>query len=79
MRVIAADSPLIKHELTIIRNKKTGDITFRKGLVKMGRYLSYELVKSFEVEEKEIETPPQLQRDIILKSLDKVLVINVLL
>ena len=78
MQIIVADSPLIKHELTSLRDKNTDSITFRKGLVKIGRYLSYELTKSFGMEEKNIETPLSDTKGLILKNLDRILVINVL-
>lgn len=72
------DSPFIMEILTELRDKRTGSIAFRKGLVKLGRYMGYELTKTMETEEVEIETPLEKTRGTVVKDRRDVVIITVL-
>ena len=50
-------APYLMETLTELRNANTDNISFRKGLVRLGRYMGYELTKTMEFENIEIETP----------------------
>ncbi|MDD7732619.1 MAG: uracil phosphoribosyltransferase [Firmicutes bacterium] len=51
------DHPLIKHKLTILRNKNTGTNEFRKLVGEIAILAGYEATKNLPLEEIEIETP----------------------
>ncbi len=72
------DSPFLMEILTELRNKHTGAIEFRKGLVKLGRYMGYELTKTMEFEKVEIETPLEKTEGIIAKDRKNVVIVTVL-
>ncbi|EEB74471.1 uracil phosphoribosyltransferase [Thermococcus sp. AM4] len=72
------DSPFIMEVLTELRNKNTDSIAFRKGLVKLGRYMGYELTKTMDVEEIEVETPLEKTTGILVKDRRNVVIITVL-
>ncbi len=56
-RVVVIDHPLAQAILTTLRNRDTKQIEFRKGLVRLGRLMGYEIVKSMDIENVEVETP----------------------
>lgn len=57
MNAIILNNPLIKHKLSIIRNKKTGTKEFREIIGEIATFLCYEAMSDAELEEIEIETP----------------------
>ena len=56
-RVRVVEHPLAQAILTVLRDKNTDQIAFRKGLVKLGRLIGYELIKDMPTEEILVETP----------------------
>jgi uracil phosphoribosyltransferase len=78
-RVKVIDHPLAKVILTQLRDKNTKQIGFRKGLVKLGRLIGYELIKTMELEEIEVETPLMVKaKGYRIPDLDHIIIINVL-
>jgi len=51
------DHPLIKHKLSIMRDKETGSKDFRELLSEIAMLMCYELTRDLPVEDVEIETP----------------------
>lgn len=51
------EHPLIKHKLTIIRDKETGTKDFREIVNEIARLLAYEVSRDLPLENVEIETP----------------------
>ncbi|MBE6554032.1 MAG: uracil phosphoribosyltransferase [Ruminococcaceae bacterium] len=51
------DHPLIKHKLSIMRNKKTGSKDFRELLEEISLLMGYELTRDLPLEDVKIETP----------------------
>ena len=72
------DSPFIMEILTELRDEKTGPIAFRKGLVKLGRYMAYELTKTMEVEKVPVKTPLEETEGVLIKDRRNVVIITVL-
>ncbi|MFA4719295.1 uracil phosphoribosyltransferase [Pyrococcus kukulkanii] len=72
------DSPFIMEILTQLRDKNTGSIAFRKGLVKLGRYMAYEITKTMETETVKVETPLEETEGIIVKDRRNVVIVTVL-
>jgi len=74
----AEDSPYIQEILTRLRDKNTDSISFRRYLVSLGRYMAYELTKTFEIEEISVDTPLEKTRGVRIRDMDNITVIVVL-
>jgi len=72
------DSPFIAEILTGLRDRRTDSISFRKGLVKLGRYMGYELTKTMGVEEIEVETPLEKTKGVVVEDRRHVVIVTVL-
>ena len=57
MNVIELNHPLVKHKLSILRNKKTGTKKFRELVSELSTMLCYEALKDAILEDIEVETP----------------------
>lgn len=56
-KLTVLDHPLIKHKLSIIRDKNTGTNEFRKVVTEISQLMCYEVCRDLELETYEIETP----------------------
>lgn len=56
-RVTVIGHPLIQHKLTLLRDKNTGSKDFRELLEEVAMLMCYEVTRSFQLEDVEIETP----------------------
>lgn len=56
-KVTVLDHPVIKHKISILRNKNTGSNEFRSIIKEITILLAYEASKDFTLEEFELETP----------------------
>jgi uracil phosphoribosyltransferase len=57
MSVTVVDHPLVKHKLTIMRDKDTSTGSFRRLLKEISLLLCYEVTRNMEMTTKRIETP----------------------
>ena len=57
MQVKVIDHPLIQHQLTLIRDIRTGTKDFRELLAEIAMLMAYELTRDLPLEEIEVETP----------------------
>lgn len=55
--ITVIDNPLVKRDLTILRDKNTKEFQFRLGLKRIAYALATEISKNFKLKEYEIETP----------------------
>ncbi|MCJ7550995.1 MAG: uracil phosphoribosyltransferase [Anaerolineae bacterium] len=55
--VHVSDHPLVKHKLTLLRDKNTAPKEFRELIREITLLITYEALKDLEVKPKEIETP----------------------
>ncbi|MCD6285626.1 MAG: uracil phosphoribosyltransferase [Anaerolineae bacterium] len=55
--VHVSDHPLVKHKLTLLRDKNTAPKKFRELIREITLLIAYEALRDLEVEPKEIETP----------------------
>lgn len=51
------DHPLVQHKLSIMRNKETSTLEFRKLLKEIALFMGYEITRDFPITYEEIETP----------------------
>ena len=56
-KVNVLDHPVIKHKISIIRDKRTGGNEFRSLVTEIAMILAYEATKDLSLEEYEVETP----------------------
>jgi uracil phosphoribosyltransferase len=78
-KVIIVDHPLAQAILTTLRDRNTKQIEFRKGLVRLGRLIGYEIIRSMDIETVEVETPLGVKaRGVRIRDLDHVVIIQVL-
>jgi len=57
MKEIILNHPLVKHKISILRNKNTGKKEFRELIEELSMLLCYEALKDISLEECTIETP----------------------
>ena len=55
--IFICDHPLIKHKITILRNKNTGTNEFRAVVEDIAMLVGYEALRDLEIEDVEVETP----------------------
>ena len=55
--VVQCDHPLIKHKITMLRDKKTGTNEFRVIVEEIAMMIGYEALKDLELTQVEVETP----------------------
>ena len=51
------DHPLVQHKLSLMRNKETSTMKFRKLLTEIAMFMGYEVTRDFPLTYEEIETP----------------------
>lgn len=54
---IVIDNPLVKHKLTILRDKNTGTKEFRELINEISMFVCYEALKDCRLDKVEVETP----------------------
>ena len=55
--ITICDHPLVKHKITILRNKNTGTNEFRAIVEEIAMLIGYEALRTLELEDVEVETP----------------------
>lgn len=55
--IMICDHPLVKHKITMLRNKNTGTNEFRAIVEEIAMLVGYEALRNLELEEVEVETP----------------------
>ncbi|WP_409227700.1 uracil phosphoribosyltransferase [Gudongella sp. SC589] len=56
-KVVIMDHPLIKHKLTMLRDKNTGSKEFRELVTEISTLMAYEVTRDLPLQDIEIETP----------------------
>lgn len=57
MQLHVADHPLVRHKVTVLRDKNTASATFRLLVEELVALLAYEATRNIRVEERPVETP----------------------
>jgi len=57
MQLHVADHPLVRHKITVLRDKNTPSSTFRLLVDELVTLLAYEATRNVRVEDREVETP----------------------
>ncbi len=78
-RITVIDHPLAQTVLTQIRDKDASQIAFRKGLVKLGRIIGYEISKTFPTKPRIVETPLKVKAGgLDIPDMENVIIVTVL-
>jgi uracil phosphoribosyltransferase len=78
-RTYLVNHPYAQMVLTKIRDRTTGQIEFRKGLVKLGRLLGFEIAKTFTVSKCVVTTPLNVEAEgVDIPDIDNVVLVTVL-
>lgn len=72
--ITICDHPLIKHKLSILRNKHTGTNEFRTVMEEIAMLIGYEAMRDLELEDAEIETPVEVAKCPVLAGKKPVIV-----
>ena len=65
MEAVILNHPLIKHKLTILRDKETGTKEFRELVSEISTMLLYESMNDIELVKKEIETHIKSKKNLL--------------
>ncbi len=78
-RVKILEHPLAQSILTELRDKNTGQVEFRKGLVRLGRLMAFRIVEDFETETIYVETPLNVKaRGVRIPDLNNIIIVQIL-
>lgn len=77
--VVEIEHPLAKAILTQLRDRRTGQIEFRKGLVRLGRIIGMEMTRHMDVEKIYVETPlGAVAEGIRIPDMERVVIVTIL-
>jgi len=77
-RVTVMDHPMVMEQLSLVRDKRTPQVAFRKAIYRLGRFMAYEFLRTMETEEYTVETPLGPAKGGQIRGRDKILIILVL-
>lgn len=77
-KITVVDHPMVLEQLTLARDKRSNQVTFRKAIYRLGRLLAYEFLRTLETQEFEIETPIAKCKGYKIKGNDRIVIIMVL-
>jgi len=78
-RVRIVSHPLAQAILTSLRDRNTGQIEFRKGMVKLGRLIALRIVEDFEVRPKRVITPLGVEHEgVEIDGMNDIVIVQVL-
>ena len=77
-KVTVMDHPMVMEQLSLVRDKRTSQIAFRKAIYRLGRFMAYEFLRTMETQEYTVETPLGQARGGQIKGRDKIVIILVL-
>ncbi len=78
LKVTVMDHPMVMEQLTLVRDKRTTQVAFRKAIYRLGRFMAYEFLRTLETDEFQVETPLGPAKGGRVKGNDKIVIILVL-
>ena len=72
------DHPMVMEQLTLVRDKRTNQVAFRKAIYRLGRFMAYEFLRTMDVDTFEVETPLGPARGGRVKGNEKIVIILIL-
>ncbi len=77
-KVTVMDHPMVMEQLSLVRDKRTNQVAFRKAIYRLGRFMAYEFLRTLDVQEFTVETPLGPAKGGRVKGNDKIVIILVL-
>jgi uracil phosphoribosyltransferase len=77
-RVTIMDHPMVMEQLSLVRDKRTNQVAFRKAIYRLGRFMAYEFLRTLEIQEFTVETPLGPAKGGRVKGNDRIVIILVL-
>jgi len=77
-RVTVMDHPMVMEQLSLVRDKRTSQIAFRKAIYRLGRFMAYEFLRTMEIQEFTVDTPLGPAKGGQIKGRDRIVIILVL-
>jgi len=77
-KVTVMDHPMVTEQLSLVRDKRTNQVAFRKAIYRLGRFMAYEFLRTLDTEEFTVETPLGPAQGGRVKGRDRIVIILVL-
>lgn len=77
-KVTVMDHPMVMEQLSLVRDKRTNQVGFRKAIYRLGRFMAYEFLRTLDTLEFPVETPLGPAKGKRVKGRDKIVIILVL-
>ncbi len=77
-KVTVMDHPMVMEQLSLVRDKHTNQVAFRKAIYRLGRFMAYEFLRTLDVQQFTVETPLGPSKGGRVKGNDKIVIILVL-
>ncbi len=77
-KVVVVDHPMVQEQLTLVRDKRSNQVTFRKAIYRLGRFMAYEFLRTMETQGLKVETPLGPAPGHRIKGNDKIVIVLVL-
>ena len=77
-KVTVLDHPMVMQQLSLVRDKHTNQVAFRKAIYRLGRFMAYEFLRTMDTQEVMVETPLGPAKGGRVKGNDKIVIILVL-
>jgi len=77
-KVCVVDHPIVQEQLTLVRDRGSNQVEFRKAVFRLGRYMAYEFLKTMEQKEVAVETPLGSAKGRVVKGRDHVVIVLIL-
>lgn len=77
-KVTIVTHPMVQEQLTLVRDKRSSQVAFRKAIYRLGRFMAYEFLRTMDAQEFTVETPLGPAKGHRVKGNDKIVIILVL-
>jgi len=77
-KVTVVNHPMVQEQLTLVRDKRSNQVAFRKAIYRLGRFMAYEFLRTMDAQEVTVETPLGPAPGHRVKGNDKIVIILVL-
>jgi len=72
------DHPIVQEQLTLVRDKRSNQVEFRKAVFRLGRYMAYEFLRTMDDKEVGVETPLGSAKGRVVKGRDRIVIVLIL-
>ena len=77
-KVVVMDHPMVTEQLTLVRDKRTTQVAFRKAIYRLGRCMAYEFLRTMDTKEFTVETPLGPAQGGEIRGRDRIVIILIL-